>query len=120
MTWRGKTKRNAGIGIGRTVTMAATATGICSSSGPLAMTNGKIASAATPSIRACTLTCQTTRDAKLTQHAAERRSMIKRFNAPGPWITRDLKPCVLASDYDALADAAQELVRALTMEENES
>ena len=46
--------------------------------------------------------------------------MIKRFNAPGPWITRDLKPCVLASDYDALADAAQELVRVLTMEENES
>jgi hypothetical protein len=23
--------------------------------------------------------------------------------APGPWITRDLKECVLASDYDALA-----------------
>jgi hypothetical protein len=45
--------------------------------------------------------------------------MIKRFNAPGPWITRDLRPCVLASDYDALADAAQELVRVLKMEENE-
>lgn len=28
--------------------------------------------------------------------------MVKRFMAPGPWITRDLKPCVLASDYDAL------------------
>ena len=26
--------------------------------------------------------------------------MVKRFMAPGPWITRDLKPCVLASDYD--------------------
>jgi hypothetical protein len=23
--------------------------------------------------------------------------------APGPWITRDLKECVRASDYDALA-----------------
>ncbi len=29
--------------------------------------------------------------------------MVERFMAPGPWITRDLKPCVLASDYDALA-----------------
>ena len=29
--------------------------------------------------------------------------MVKRFMAPGPWITRDLKECVLASDYDALA-----------------
>jgi hypothetical protein len=29
--------------------------------------------------------------------------MVERFPAPGPWITRDLKPCVLASDYDALA-----------------
>ncbi len=28
--------------------------------------------------------------------------MVKRFHAPGPWITRDLKECVLASDYDAL------------------
>jgi hypothetical protein len=29
-------------------------------------------------------------------------SEIKRFMAPGPWITRDLKLCVLASDYDQL------------------
>jgi hypothetical protein len=29
--------------------------------------------------------------------------MVKRFMAPGPWITRDLKECVRASDYDALA-----------------
>lgn len=28
--------------------------------------------------------------------------MVKRFMAPGPWITRDLKECVRASDYDAL------------------
>ena len=28
---------------------------------------------------------------------------IQRFFAPGPWVTRDLKECVLASDYDALA-----------------
>ena len=28
---------------------------------------------------------------------------IKRFFAPGPWVTRDLKECVRASDYDALA-----------------
>lgn len=27
---------------------------------------------------------------------------VRRFMAPGPWITRDLKECVLASDYDAL------------------
>jgi hypothetical protein len=30
-------------------------------------------------------------------------SDVLRFLAPGPWITRDLKPCVLAEDYDALA-----------------
>ncbi len=30
-------------------------------------------------------------------------SEVLRFHAPGPWITRDLKECVLASDYDALA-----------------
>jgi hypothetical protein len=30
-------------------------------------------------------------------------SEVLRFRAPGPWITRDLKECVLASDYDALA-----------------
>ena len=29
---------------------------------------------------------------------------VKRFMAPGPWITRDLKPCVLAEDYDRLLD----------------
>ena len=29
-------------------------------------------------------------------------SGVKRFMAPGPWITRDLKECVRASDYDAL------------------
>jgi hypothetical protein len=28
-------------------------------------------------------------------------SEVLRFRAPGPWITRDLKECVLASDYDA-------------------
>ena len=28
-------------------------------------------------------------------------SEVKRFMAPGPWITRDLKECVLASDFDA-------------------
>jgi hypothetical protein len=27
--------------------------------------------------------------------------MVERFPAPGPWITRDLKLCVLASDHDA-------------------
>lgn len=26
---------------------------------------------------------------------------VNRFMAPGPWITRDLKECVLASDFDA-------------------
>ena len=39
--------------------------------------------------------------------------MVKRFMAPGPWITRDLKECVRASDYDALAaerDALAQLV----------
>lgn len=29
----------------------------------------------------------------------------RRFMAPGPWITRDLKECVLASDDDALRAA---------------
>ena len=28
---------------------------------------------------------------------------IKRFMAPGPWITRELRECVQAKDYDALA-----------------
>jgi len=40
--------------------------------------------------------------------------MVKRFMAPGPWITRDLKECVRASDYDALAaerDALRELLQ---------
>ena len=27
---------------------------------------------------------------------------VLRFHAPGPWLTRDLKECVLARDYDAL------------------
>lgn len=31
---------------------------------------------------------------------------VRRFMAPGPWITRDLKECVRASDYDALREAA--------------
>ena len=37
---------------------------------------------------------------------------VQRFMAPGPWITRDLKECVRASDYDALAArlAAAELL----------
>ena len=30
-------------------------------------------------------------------------SDVKRFKAPGPWITRELRDCVQASDYDALA-----------------
>lgn len=29
-------------------------------------------------------------------------SDVLRFNAPGPWITRELRQCVLATDYDAL------------------
>lgn len=45
-------------------------------------------------------------------------SNVLRFHAPGPWLTRDLKECVLASDYDALAarlaeaDKANQLLRA--------
>lgn len=27
---------------------------------------------------------------------------VRRFKAAGPWITRDLRDCVLASDYDEL------------------
>lgn len=30
-------------------------------------------------------------------------SDVKRFKAPGPWITRELRDCVQASDYDAIA-----------------
>jgi hypothetical protein len=36
---------------------------------------------------------------------------VLRFHAPGPWITRDLKECVLASDYDALAARLAEAER---------
>jgi hypothetical protein len=32
--------------------------------------------------------------------------MVKRFSAPGPWMTRDLKPCVLATDFDELEKLA--------------
>ena len=42
--------------------------------------------------------------------------MVKRFMAPGPWITRDLKECVRASDYDVLAaerDALRQRVELL-------
>ena len=38
---------------------------------------------------------------------------IQRFFAPGPWVTRDLKECVLASDYDALAAERDALLRML-------
>lgn len=30
-------------------------------------------------------------------------SEVMRFKAPGPWITRELRDCVQASDYDAIA-----------------
>lgn len=38
---------------------------------------------------------------------------VKRFKAPGPWITRELRDCVQASDYDDLASA-----HAAALEEN--
>lgn len=38
-------------------------------------------------------------------------SEVKRFMAPGPWVTRDLKECVRASDYDALAARLAEAER---------
>lgn len=38
---------------------------------------------------------------------------VLRFHAPGPWLTRDLKECVLASDYDALAERLAEAERLL-------
>jgi hypothetical protein len=28
---------------------------------------------------------------------------VLRFNAPGPWLTRELRQCVQASDYDEMA-----------------
>lgn len=31
----------------------------------------------------------------------EARTGVMRFRAPGPWVTRELRECVLASDYDA-------------------
>lgn len=34
----------------------------------------------------------------------------ERFMAPGPWITRDLKPCVLAADFDAAVTIVRELM----------
>jgi hypothetical protein len=40
-------------------------------------------------------------------------SNVLRFHAPGPWITRDLKECVLASDYDALAVRCRKYEEAL-------
>ena len=40
-------------------------------------------------------------------------SDVLRFNAPGPWITRELRQCVLASDYDALAARVAELEKAI-------
>jgi len=36
-------------------------------------------------------------------------SEVKRFKAAGPWITRELRDCVLASDYDALKERADRL-----------
>jgi hypothetical protein len=50
-------------------------------------------------------------------------SEVERFMAPGPWITRDLKLCVLASDYDALAAElaeAKEDRYAVTRQRNEA
>ncbi len=38
-------------------------------------------------------------------------SEVLRFKAPGPWVTRELRECVQASDYDALA-AQLETMRA--------
>jgi hypothetical protein len=35
--------------------------------------------------------------------------VINRFMTPGPWITRDLKSCVLASDYDVLVELLQRI-----------
>jgi hypothetical protein len=37
--------------------------------------------------------------------------VIKRFHAPGPWLTRDLKECVLASDHDAEIERLRGLLR---------
>ena len=37
----------------------------------------------------------------------------RRFMAPGPWITRDLKECVRASDHDALRAATEAVLRDL-------
>lgn len=46
-------------------------------------------------------------------------SDIKRFMAPGPWVTRDLKLCVLASDYDQLlSDGAGVANYALGLEDD--
>lgn len=38
-------------------------------------------------------------------------TQILRFHAPGPWLTRNLKECVLASDYDDLAARLAEAER---------
>jgi hypothetical protein len=34
--------------------------------------------------------------------------MVETFMAPGPWITRDLKPCVRATEYEHLKALAIE------------
>ena len=34
---------------------------------------------------------------------------VKRFKAPGPWVTRELRDCVQATDYDALAAERDQL-----------
>ena len=38
------------------------------------------------------------------------QTKVLRFRAPGPWITRDLKPCILASDYDNAIEALRQMI----------
>lgn len=40
-------------------------------------------------------------------------SEVKRYLCSGPWFTRDLKLCVLASDFDAKAAECERLAAAL-------
>jgi hypothetical protein len=44
---------------------------------------------------------------------SETTKEVLRFMAPGPWVTRDLKECVLAKDYDQQVDRAEQLAQLL-------
>lgn len=42
------------------------------------------------------------------------KDSVLRFKAPGPWVTRELRDCVLVADYDALREAAVRAERKLS------